>query len=89
MNVSDLDEFSEYTNIIWDEWCRRRGSELPIGSNLEWCAIRRWYTEGVPVRIVLRGILDCGGEIKGRTTLLYAVPAVDEAARRWASSRQL
>jgi hypothetical protein len=51
-------------------------------SPAEWALVCKWMDE-LPLRVVLRGINDCGGKLEPKTPLLYAGPAVLEAAERW------
>ncbi len=73
-----------YTRELWAEWVKRRGvTEHPPWSSAEFDLACRWHDQGVPLRIVLRGIEDCrGAQNGGQRSLLYYRPAVEEAIKR-------
>lgn len=51
----------------------------------EYTLVRRWREAKIPLRIVLRGLMDAS-ESKGRTLLYYQQPVEQEArrvARAW------
>lgn len=47
----------------------------------EWDLVAGWMRDGIPLRVVLRGIHDVKG--RGRSLRYYA-GSVNEAARQWA-----
>lgn len=63
----------------------RRGTELPEPSSSDVYVAGQWHAEGIPLRVVLRGIAECSGVDKldpgkrQRITLAYFRPAVKEA----------
>lgn len=69
-----------YVRAIWAEHCRRRGSELPEASAAEFDLMRSWREQGIPVRVVLRGLEDTKVQ---KPNLGYYGPSVAEAADRW------
>lgn len=77
---------SDYIIQTWLGFCKRRGSVRPTMSSNEFNLIVTLRDEGVPLRIVLRGIQDCGGTPKH---LLYCEPAINEAYKRWRTAVQL
>ena len=50
-------------------------------SPVEFSLVSRWYVQGIPLRIVLRGMQDTKG--RDAATLAYYGPSVAEAAERW------
>ncbi len=65
----------EYVKAVWDALVARRGPGAEM-STAEWDQARQWFVAGVPLAVVLRGILDCTGKPK---SLLYVAPAVRDA----------
>lgn len=86
MLASELAAFGTYCNAIVDAWDDRRGRDMPPETNLGWTFMRQLWTEGVPLRIVLRGIKDCGGKIDANS-ILYAKPAILAEIDRWAKAQ--
>jgi hypothetical protein len=84
------DIFAEYANVIWEAWCKKRGYELPDVANTEFLAIKDWYDRGIPLRIVLRALLDLDRLPHERwTTLRYACPIVDQTYAHWQTNMVL
>lgn len=67
---------TEYATAVVDAVSARRGSDMPLPSNLDGQEIQRWMEARIPLRIALRGIQDCS---KAPPTIRYAGPAVREA----------
>jgi hypothetical protein len=76
-------EREKYAREVWAAWQQRIGGNGEAMSSAEWDTVTRWMDVGVPLRIVLRGIQDCGGQPTPHHTLLYVQPAVNEAFERW------
>jgi hypothetical protein len=90
VNTEDLAALGEYWNATWDTWCDLRGGEFPLASNLEFLMVRELFVEGVPLRVVLRGLKDLQGRPTGeRKSLTYARGAILAEIRRWGKSQQL
>lgn len=81
----------EYAKAVWEAWVKRRGGTSEIADSTpspqEWHLAAHWFDEQVPLRIVLRGIADCGGKPGPRTSLAYAEGAVRDAAKRYSASK--
>lgn len=73
-------EKAVYANAVWDEFCRISGRNWFMSPD-EWDLVAGWMRDGIPLRIVLRGIHDVKG--RGRSLRYYA-GSVNEAARQWA-----
>jgi hypothetical protein len=73
----------DYATTIWAAVRERIGKPQHFMSSAEWAQVVKWRDEGIPLRVVLRGIADCGGQPR---TLLGVAPAVEEAYRRWRKS---
>jgi hypothetical protein len=70
-----------YAAAVWAEFLRLSGEpETRMASPGEWTQLKRWIDQGVPLRIVLRGMSDTKG--KG-ARLNYYGPSVDEAVGKW------
>lgn len=74
------EEEQEYALEVEKAVAQRRGNDFPVPSNADYVELRRWMTEGIPLRIALRGIQDCS---KAPPTIRYAGPAVREAYSMW------
>lgn len=77
----------DYALEVWEAWRKYRGYGPLDWSSAEYDLVRRLMDEGAPLRIVLRGIEDCGKPPSARTSLLYAEPAIREALQHWARSQ--
>ena len=78
-----------YYQSVEEFFVSRRGDPLLL-SNADWLLIRRWRTEGVPLRIVLRGIADAfdghahsWGRQRKVGSLRYCEAEVERARERW------
>jgi hypothetical protein len=77
----------DYVLSVWHSWRDKRGGGYPDLSSAEYDLVRRIMDEDVPLRIVLRGIQDCGQPPSEKTSLLYAEPAIKEAIAHWVRSQ--
>jgi hypothetical protein len=80
---------AEYFQSVEEFFVERRGDPLFL-SNADWTLARRWRKQGIPLRIVLRGIadaLDAHAHSWSRDrkvgSLAYCAGEVDAAADRW------
>jgi uncharacterized protein YdaU (DUF1376 family) len=76
----------QYGRAVWDAWREKRGRGGPEMSSAEWDLIAKWMDQSVPLRVVLRGIADCRGQLTPSKPLTYAAPAVREAIQQWRKS---
>jgi hypothetical protein len=83
------DPEAEYYQSVEEYFVSRRGDPLFL-SNAEWNLVRGWRLEGLPLRIVLRGIRDAlDGHAHGWSrdrkvrSLSYCRTAVEAAGERW------
>ena len=89
MTLADRDPEAEYFQTVEEFFVSRRGDPLFL-SNADWLLIRKWRRAGVPLRVVLRGIVDAldghahsfSRDRKVRS-LAYCAAEVDVAAERW------
>jgi len=72
-----------FVMACWDAFVAKRGPSAQACSPAEWGIMANWYDAGWPLRIVLRGIKDCAGQMSARSTVGYVTPAVQEAVRQW------
>lgn len=86
---SAADAEASYYQAVEEYFVSRRGDPLFL-SNADWLLIRRWRSEGVPLRVVLRGVgdaLDGHAHSWSRTrkvgSLAYCRAEVERAAERW------
>ena len=84
-----VDPEAAYYQSVEEFFVSRRGDPLLL-SNADWLLIKRWRTQGVPLRIVLRGIadaLDAHAHSWGRKrkvgSLRYCEAEVERARERW------
>jgi hypothetical protein len=91
--VSAADAEAAYYQGVEEFFVSRRGDPLLL-SNADWLLIKRWRTQGVPLRIVLRGIadaLDAHAHSWGRSrkvgSLRYCESEVESARERWERAR--
>ena len=87
--MTDADPEGAYYQAVEEFFVARRGDPLML-SNADWLLIRRWREEGLPLRIVLRGIadaLDAHAHSWSRQrkvgSLRYCEAEVDRARERW------
>ncbi len=80
---------SSYYQAVEEFFVSRRGDPLFL-SNADWVLVHKWRTEGVPLRVVLRGIADAldahaHSWSRGRKvgSLRYCAAEVDAARERW------
>jgi hypothetical protein len=85
----ETDPEAAYYQDVEEFFVSRRGDPLML-SNADWLLVRRWRSEGVPLRIVLRGIedaLDAHAHSFSRHrkvgSLAYCANEVDAARDRW------
>jgi hypothetical protein len=85
----ETDPEAAYYQDVEEFFVSRRGDPLML-SNPDWLLVRRWRSEGVPLRIVLRGIedaLDAHAHSFSRHrkvgSLAYCESEVDAARDRW------
>ena len=83
------DPEAAYYQAVEEFFVSRRGDPLFI-SNADWLLVRRWRSEGIPLRIVLRGIgdaLDSHAHSWSRErkvgSLAYCAGEVEAARDRW------
>lgn len=83
------DPEAEYYQSVEEFFVARRGDPLFL-SNADWLLIRRWRKEGLPLRIVLRGIADAleshahsWGRGRKVGSLRYCEAEVEVARERW------
>lgn len=84
-----VDPEAAYYQTIEESFVSLRGDPLFL-SNADWVLVREWRTEGIPLRIVLRGIrdaLDSHAHSWGRRrkvkSLAYCAAEVESAHQRW------
>ena len=83
------DPEADYYQAVEEYFVARRGDSLFL-SNAEWNLVRTWRLQGLPLRVVLRGIRDAldahahgwNRERKVKS-LAYCTNAVETAAERW------
>jgi hypothetical protein len=87
--VTAADPEAAYYQTVEEFFVSRRGDPMLL-SNADWLLIKRWRTQGVPLRIVLRGIadaLDAHAHSWGRHrkvgSLRYCEAEVERARERW------
>lgn len=83
-----LEERETFTRNVVEEFYRIRGYELPEISTRDFALIQLWFDDGIPLRIVLRGMADCLEGIRKRKAkpdypLTYYDSAVREAEKMW------
>jgi hypothetical protein len=83
------DPEAAYFQSVEEFFVSRRGDPLFL-SNADWTLVRQWRKQGLPLRIVLRGIgdaLDAHAHSWGRarkvTSLAYCKAEVEAARERW------
>lgn len=83
------DPESAYYQTIEEFFVSRRGDPLML-SNADWLLVRKWRREGIPLRVVLRGVadaLDSHAHSWGRErkvgSLAYCAREVETAHDRW------
>lgn len=69
-----------YIQLVWKEHCSRRGSEFPLMSSAEFSLAYGWYTDQIPLRIVLRAFADT---VKAGSSLFYYREPVRAAYEHW------
>lgn len=80
----DADALQEFTDAILEAWTLKCGPGGPlVVSSIEYALMLRWWKARIPLRIVLRGIKDCAGQVGPQTRLVYVGPAVEEAVASW------
>lgn len=87
--MSAADAEAAYYQGVEEFFVSRRGDPMLL-SNADWLLIKQWRTQGVPLRIVLRGIadaLDAHAHSWGRHrkvgSLRYCESEVERARERW------
>ena len=87
--MTAADPEAAYYQTVEEFFVSRRGDPMLL-SNADWLLIKRWRTQGVPLRIVLRGIadaLDAHAHSWGRHrrvgSLRYCEAEVERARERW------
>ena len=83
------DPEAAYYQTVEEFFVSRRGDPLFI-SNADWLLVRRWRREGIPLRIVLRGIADAleshahsWSRDRKVGSLAYCAAEVEAARDRW------
>ena len=83
------DPEADYYQTVEEYFVARRGESLFL-SNAEWNLVRTWRLQGLPLRVVLRGIRDAldahahgWGRERPVKSLAYCKNAVDAAGERW------
>jgi hypothetical protein len=84
-----VDPEAAYYQAVEEFFVSRRGDPLFL-SNTDWLLIRKWRTEGLPLRVVLRGVadaLDTHAHSWNRQqkvgSLAYCAAEVEAARDRW------
>ncbi len=87
--MTGSDPEADYYQAVEEFFVSRRGDPLFL-SNADWLLIRRWRKQGLPLRVVLRGIADA---LEGHAhsfsrarkvgSLRYCEAEVDVARERW------
>ncbi len=87
--MTAADAEAQYYQTVEEFFVSRRGDPLFL-SNADWLLIRRWRLQGLPLRIVLRGIadaLECHAHSWSRErkvgSLRYCEAEVEVARERW------
>lgn len=75
-----IGDLGEYARAIWEAHVERRGSDFPLMTSAEFDLVRTWHRDGIPLRVVLRGLEDTKGR---KSSLSYYGPSVAEAAAYW------
>jgi hypothetical protein len=83
------DPEAAYFQSVEEFFVSRRGDPLFL-SNADWTLVRQWRKQGIPLRIVLRGIADAldshahsWGRTRKVTSLAYCKGEVEAARERW------
>jgi hypothetical protein len=89
VNAAAVDPEAAYYQAVEEFFVSRRGDPL-ILSNADWLLVRKWRSEGLPLRVVLRGIadaLDAHAHSWSRRrkvgSLAYCAAEVEAARDRW------
>ncbi len=84
-----MDPEAAYYQAVEEHFVSLRGDPLFL-SNADWLWVRKWRTEGIPLRIVLRGVRDAldghahsWGRSRKVRSLGYCAQAVEVARDRW------
>ena len=74
-----------YCEQVWLAWLDANArSQDDCSSSAEWDLMCTWHDQGIPLRVVLRGMQDCLRSAPRRpASLMYLGPAVKEAAEHW------
>ncbi|HET7293748.1 MAG TPA: hypothetical protein VFM88_15090 [Vicinamibacteria bacterium] len=87
--MTALDREAAYYQSVEEFFVSRRGDPLLL-SNADWLLVKRWRSQGLPLRVVLRGIadaLDAHAHSWGRRrkvgSLRYCEAEVERARERW------
>jgi len=87
--VTAADAEAQYYQAVEEFFVSRRGDPLFL-SNADWLLIRRWRLQGLPLRIVLRGIADAleshahsWNRERKVGSLRYCEAEVEAARERW------
>jgi hypothetical protein len=87
--ASPRDPEAEYYQSVEEFFVSRRGDPLFL-SNPDWLLVREWRRQGVPLRIVLRGIADAleshansFSRHRKVSSLVYCRNEVEAARQRW------
>lgn len=87
--MTGSDPEAAYFQAVEEFFVSRRGDPLML-SNADWLLVRRWRQQGIPLRIVLRGIADAfdahahsWGRGRRIGSLRYCEAEVDRARERW------
>lgn len=64
----------EYYDAVWEAYVARTGETTRIAGPADYAWLKRWYDEGVPLRVVLHGIRETRGTGKN---LGYYWPSVE------------
>lgn len=79
----------EYVTTIADYFLEKRGGAQLL-SNLEYQTIRKWYDQGIPLRIVLRAMDDIyyakNRPATNINSLRYFERPVEQAMKHWAKA---
>ena len=75
------DQRRVYSESVWSNFQDKAATpSTRMMSSAEWALLASWMDRGIPLRVVLRGIKDCGGK---PGTLLGVRAAVEEAYVQW------